>query len=407
MSQFRKNNSTSSAKKIIFNANDVAERLNTLKNNSQENTVWWTSALKFEWNCVRKGNNGTQWISIKYTDANGVTGSLVIRVNGEVHTGQIMPAGDAEVAILAARSKQNIEKRNKKPVLQFQMYKAQVKTAEDGITPLQDNDGNPILPDADTQSPYYKVANFLNEAFAIESREKISRGSSLIETVTNMKKADKTTTIETIIAAFVDKTRIPYPGGIILSAGDVAILRKLISQKELDLLTKGVIVTPNTRVVSLVQEFVSDQAKKNAGLPLPNPITRVAMNFDQITGVAQLSIFDKSRPYVADGQQKYEAGKVNGEPVNNYNVHEFIKSRSTIDAIITMDCISGHSMGISIPVKAEVIVVDAPVMREVGLMDVYDTPYVVIENTTKSNRKASPEPEENYDGLLDELSGGV
>jgi len=406
MSQFRKNNSTSS-KKIIFNANDVAERLETLKNNNQDNTVWWTSALKFEWNCVRKGNNGTQWISIKYTDANGVTGSLVIRVNGEVHTGQIMPAGYAEVAILAARSKQNIEKRNKKPVLQFQEYRAQVKTAEDGITLLQDNDGNPILPDIETKSPYYKVANLINEAFATEAREKISRGCSLVETVTNMKKADKTITIENILAAFVDKTKIPYPGGIILSAGDVAILRKMISQKELDLLTKGVIVTPNTRVVSLVQEFVSDQAKKNAGLPLPNPITRVAMNFDQITGVAQLSIFDKSRPYIADGQQKYEAGKVNGEPVNNYNVHEFIKSRSIIDAIITMDCISGHSMGMSIPVKAEIIVVDAPVVREVGLMDVYDMPYVAIENTNKSTRKASPEPEENYDGLLDELSGGV
>jgi hypothetical protein len=74
-------------------------------------------------------------------------------------------------------------------------------------------------------------------------------------------------------------------------------------------------------------------------------------------------------------------------------------------------------MGISMPVKAEVLVVDKPSTREVSLDDVYDDDVYVAAPPAGSEEKeatavprlatrpATPPPEENYDDLLGELGG--
>lgn len=427
------NTASAAAKKVIFNAPDVAARLAALKKaaveDGKEESAWWTPALKIEWTSLRKGNNGTQWVSVSFTDANGVTGRLIVRINGERHTGQIMPASEAGVAELAARVKNpnaKIEKRTKKPSIQIQKWAAQVKTAEDGVTVLADADGQPMLPGDEMLSPYYEVACLVSEAFTSEAKDRVDRGLALLTKAAEMKRADKAVTAQAVVEAFAAANGPRRPGGMILSSESVGAFRKLFpAQKDTDLLTKGAAITSNVKIANLVQEYIGDQAKKNAGLPLPNPMTRVAMNFDGTTGIAQMAFFDKSAPYMAEGKQKYEIGRVDGDPVNADNVHKFVLSRSSLDGIFNLDSVCFSNMGISMPVKAEVLVVDKPSSREVSLDDVYDdgvyaapAPAAGVEE--KAPETAAPRPatraapaaaapaapaEENYDDLLGELGG--
>lgn len=424
------NTASAAAKKVIFNAPDVAARLAALKKaaveDGKEESAWWTPALKIEWTSLRKGNNGTQWVSVSFTDGNGVTGRLIVRINGERHTGQIMPASDAGVAELAARVKNpnaKIEKRTKKPSIQIQKWAAQVKTAEDGVTVLADADGQPMLPGDEMLSPYYEVACLVSEAFTSEAKERVDRGLALLTKAAEMKRADKAVTAQAVVEAFAAANAPRRPGDMILSSENVGAFRKLFpAQKDTDLLTKGAAITSNVKIANLVQEYISDQAKKNAGLPLPNPMTRVAMNFDGTTGIAQMAFFDKSAPYKAEeGKQRYDIGKVGGDPVNADNVHKFMLSRSSLDGIFNLDSVCFSNMGISMPVKVEVLVVDKPSSREVSLDDVYDddgvyaapAPAAGVEEKapeTAAPRAAAPAAaapaEENYDDLLGELGGG-
>jgi hypothetical protein len=421
-------NTFASAKKVIFNAPAVAARLGELQraaDDGKEDAPWWAPALRFEWASARKGNNGTQWVSVYYTDELGVKGRLIVRVNGERHTGQIMPTTDAGVAEMARTAKNpnmKIEKRTKKPAIQIQKWAASVKTCDDGVTVQCDADGQPMLPGDDALSAYYQVAALVGEAFAEEAKERIDRGLALVAKASELRRANKAVGAQAVADAFASANGLRRPGDMVLATESAGNLRKIFPvQKDVDLLTRGAIFTSNVKVTRLVQEYISDQAKRNAGCPLPNPMTRIAMNFDGTTGAALMAFFDKGAPYVADGRQKYDAGKVEGEPVNADNVHKFVLSRSTLDGIINMDSICFSNMGVSMPVKAEVLVVDKPTSREVCLDDVYDDDDLtaLVSGPAPSLAPAptpAPTPslapvrapansiEENYDELLSELS---
>ena len=425
MAQVRK----TSPKKVIFNASDVAQRLNSLMNEAVESGKgeefpWWEPALGFEWGNFRKGNNGTQWANVCYTDEKGITGRLVVRINGERHSGQIMPSNDAGVSELAARTKNpnvKIEKRTKKPVFQIQKWSVKVKTADDEISVLADADGQPMIPGDEFLSPYYKVARLVGEAFVAEAKLRVDRGNALLTKATEMKRADKQVTAKAVMDAFAVSNGPGTPGYIVISSEGMAGIRKLFpAAKDSDVIMKGAISVSSSKIVNLVQEYVGLTAKKNVGLPLPNPMTRIAMNFDAVTGLAQLAFFDKGAPYIAEGKQRYEVGKVDGDPVNADNVHKFIVSRCTADGIINMDSVCCSSFGISMPVKVDVLVVEKPEFREIGIDDVYDDDGCVLagsaapdlegaEGNAPGSRTASPTatppvPEENYNDLIAELS---
>jgi hypothetical protein len=374
------NNTTAAAKKVIFNAPVVAARLNALRaaavEAGEEDSQWWKDALTFEWSGSRKGNNGTQWSSVNFKDDTGVSGRLIVRINSERHTGTIMPSTDEGLADMAMRVKNPkfaLKKRDKKPSIQIQKWAAQVKTDEDGISLTYDEDGQPILPDDGLLSPYYQVALLVGEAFAAEAKERVDRGLALLAKATLMKRTDKAATAQAVLDAFAAEQGARRPGDLIVSSETVASLRKLfVNPKDLDLLTKGATVTSNVKIANLIQEYIGNQAVKNAGKPLPNPMTRIAMNFDQTTGIAQMAFFDKDQPFTEDGRQKYDTGKVDGDPINADNIHKFIVSRSTLDGIVNMDSVCFSNMGISMPVKAEVLVVAKPSGGSVGFDDVYD-----------------------------------
>ena len=419
--------------KSFFKAPDVAARLAALKKaaveDGKEESAWWTPALTFEWSSLRKPNNGkgngTQWVSVNFTDAAGTTARLIVRVNNERHTGQIMPT-EAGVAKLAAQNpNMEIVKRTKKPSVQIQKWAAQVKTAEDGVTVLTDADGQPMLPGDEKLSTYYKVACLVNEAFTSEAKERVDRGTALLKKAVEMKRADKAVTAQAVIEAFATDNGPRRPGDMILSSESVGAFRKLFpAQKDSDLLTKGAIITSNVKIANLVQEYISDQAKKNAGLRLPNPMTRVAMNFDEKNGMAKMDFYDKNLSYKATtGKTKYEVGKVDGNLINVDNVHEFVLRGSSIDGIFNLDSVCLSNMGISMPVAAKILVVGRPSSREFGLEDIYDddddgdgvsstpAPAAGAEETaaphpdTRAAPAAAAPAEENYDDLLGELGG--
>jgi hypothetical protein len=349
-------------------------------------TRWWAGVLKFEWSAPRKGGNGTQWVSSQYTDAAGVAGPLVVRINGERHCGQIMPTTDEGLAELVAKAKNAkavFKKRDKKPSIQIQKWTAQVKTLEDGITIATDEDGKPMLPGDDKLSPYYQVAYHVSEAFVSETQERLQRGIDFLTVARGEKVAAKANAkAQAVLDGFVKLHGQRYAGDMILSAEIVAELRKLFPQKpEQDLLLRGTAQTTNTKVAKLVQETIGLTSSKNQGAPLPNPMARIAMNFDKTTGMAQLAFYDKDKPFeieVADAsgrkikKQQYDIGKVEDDPINDENVHKFVRSRSRIDGIVNMDSVCFSSMGISMPVKADVVVVEQPKGRETTLDDVYD-----------------------------------
>jgi hypothetical protein len=387
--------SASADKKIIFQASEVADHLESVKSaaaaardaDDDSPLVWWAGVLDFEWASARKGgSNGTQWANITYRSNRGVSARLFLRINGETHIGQINPLTDEGVAELTAQSKNpkvQIKKRDRKPTLQFQRWRGQVKTADDGITLLADEEGNPIVPGDDARSDYFRVAFLVNEAFIHEANERIDRGMSFVDAVVESKKKNKAATAQSIVDAFAASNGARRPGDMILSTSNIdTIRRQFPDPKNQEILTKGAIVVSMTKVASLVQEFISNQALKNAGMPLPNPMTRIAMNFDATTGLPVLSIFDKSTKFIgAGGKPQFEGGKVNGEPVNADNIHKFILSRSTIDGIVNMDSVCFSSMGISIPVKAEVIVVTKPTVHDVSIDDVYGDDFYGDDDT--------------------------
>jgi len=423
MSFARKPRTATARSKVIFNTAPVGAHLAELKSaalaEGKEDSHWWTGTLDFDWASTRKGNNGTQWLNVSYTDENGLKGRIIARINGERHTGQIMPGTEQGVADLAARSKNpnaKIEKRTRKPAIQIQKWKSHVKTEEDGVTIVCDADGQPILPGDEMLSDYFRMAYHIGEAFYTEAKERVDRGLELVSSVAAAKKANRDATAADVLTAFNTEQGVRRPGDMILSSESVGAIRRLFpGGRDSDVLSKGAIITSNVKIAQLVQEFISDQNKKNPGLPLPNPMTRMGMNFDNVTGVAQMAFFDKSAPYIADGKQKYDIGKVDGDPINGDNVHLFVLPRSGLDGIINMDSVCFSNMGISMPVKAEVLVVDKPAARGIDLDDVYDFDDMEVElvgvelaaGVTPAAAAAAPAAaapvDDNYDDLLGEL----
>jgi hypothetical protein len=417
-------------KKVIFNAPDVAKRLRSLRDavaatgKDPVEERWWRSALKFEWAAARSGANNTSWMTASYTDEQNLTAPLIVRVKGEQHIGQIKPNSDAGVQELILKmknpkAKEKIAPRTMKPSIQINKWSVPVKTAEDGITLLEEN-GKPVLPEDDKLSPYFTIASLVNEAFSAEAGERVNRGIGLVAKATEMKKADKATTGETVYAAMGPRT----PGDMFIDQNQMTNLRKLFpAAKDLDAIVRGATIVNTTKVASLVQETISHGASKNAGQPLPNPMTRITMNFDDKSKESKFAIFDKSLPYMEAGKPKYEPAKVDGVPVNADNVHKFVLSRSLVDGIVDLSAVCISSMGISMPTKVEVLVVDKPVGTKVGFEDLYDddelagivagpastaaSPASATSSTAQHQAPEPQQPEEdvNHDDLINQLTG--
>ena len=76
-------------------------------------------------------------------------------------------------------------------------------------------------------------------------------------------------------------------------------------------ISKKAIIAPNTKIVNLIQKYFSSTAKQHKGEAMPNLMTRINFNFDQVTGKAEFKLFDKKK------DNKEFEGDIN-------NIHEII-----------------------------------------------------------------------------------
>jgi hypothetical protein len=377
--------------KVIFNAENVFKHLQRLKAAAEAKAAedaktagregdievppWWPSALAFDWADVRKGGNGTFWMSVNYTDERKRCAPLIIRFHDEKHTGQIMPTTEEGVAELARQMKNSdykIEPRGtKKAQFQVSKWNVKVKTEKDGITVLKGPDGRPQYPSDQNRSMLFGTIELVCEAYNAEVRGRIGRGDALVAAVAKKKMSAAD------LIALVAKENGPFlPGGTILTSDGMATLRKQCG--DTTALNAFVTIAPTTKIAVPMQDTISNQAKKNAGMAMPNPLTRFAMEFGDTS--KPVALYDKTKPYMLNGKQQYEAATVEtvnakGEkvthPVTNDNIHKFVRSRSVLDGICDASAVCFSNLAISMPCKLSVGVVTPPVDNSVDVGDVY------------------------------------
>jgi hypothetical protein len=340
-------------------------------------TPFWAGILSADW-VMRKGANGTSRTTINCRIGN-IQAPLTVKVFNETHIGKVAPLRDEDVAAANAANKNPkfiVKKRDKGVTLQVYKQAKATITGEDGVA----------RPNTSAESNYFKLAEIVDVfmQFEVEKRSKV---------------------------------------GLIVQSSPIALKQ----QKEGKLSASALLIS-NPKVAPLVaRTFSTENADKNiAGADRTDPCTRVRMDFDKDSQMATTKIHNKNCPYVDPVSKitKYEVAKVNGVPVNGYNIHEFLTSNSTWDGIVQMDNICISNMGISVPVRASVAVVTPAVFRNVDTDDLYagmsatvpDTPATVpatpvtpatpatASSSTPAVPKVANASSDETDNLLNELN---
>jgi len=333
---------------------------------------------------------------------------LSVIIRNEVHSGQIMPNTPEEVVELKSKFPDSkIELRTMKPSLQFQKWSKQVPTQEDRISPVMNENGEQILPDDQYLSSYYQIANYINDIFKCEMKQRTERGSYLMVYLNQNK--------NTTAKEAREKIGHVNDCDTIISDDDANTIREKYPNMYNEIM-KGILTISNTKVGTIIQERISDKALKNKGAKLPNPMTRITIPFDTKTGLpVMVTILDKNKPFKCNGRRGYEDAKYNNVPINSNNIHLFIPSRSVIDSVVSMDSVCFSQLGISLPIKASLIVVQQPMKRENNIYNMCcemygdefdnDTESVAESTITLPNNNTDTESTNKYnDSLLNDLS---
>ena len=303
------------ANKVIFNCSELIVACEAAKSAGQPLSTVFSMETT-----ARPGPNGTKYMGLS-ASVPGKAGRLMVRVVKEKHVGQIAPLDDAEVArINADRGTKfgTLQKRDRHPTLNVQMFKVAVET-DDAGRPTGD------LPGDDQKSEYFRVVQFVDEFFYETMTARLADGSVVLR----------------------DARRKDYPA--------------------------GAIVVPSAKIVPLFQSAVSMESKKNPGVELANPICRTNMKFNKDTAMPmKVTFFDFAKSFINDkGGRGFEPLTFDGHPVTGHNVHQ-IASHSVFSGIVNMNAVCASNMGLSIPSEMEVVIVEAPVARGVGVEDVFE-----------------------------------
>jgi hypothetical protein len=301
---------------VIFNCSEVIAACKGAKAAGQSlSTVFSIETT------ARPGPNGTKYMGL-HCSVPGKKGRMMLRVVKEKHVGQIAPLDDAEVArINAERGGKygGVKKRDRHPTLNVQKYNVRVET-DDAGRPKGD------LPGEENVSEYFQVCQFVDEFFYETMQARLADGSIILR----------------------DARRKDYP--------------------------PGAIVVPSTKIVPFYQTHVSMESKTNPGAELANPISRTNMKFDKDTGMPKkVTFFDftKSHRDAKTGKRSFEPLVFDGHPVTAHNVH-LIASHSVFSGIVNMNAVCASNMGLSIPNEMEVVIVEPPATRGVGVDDVFE-----------------------------------
>lgn len=285
----------------------------------------------------RSGPQGCKYQDL-YASVPGKTGRLIVKVVKEKHVGQIVPLDEAELAKLNASrgDKYGVmnKVRDRNPTLNVQKYKVYVKT---------DDSGAPIgeLPGAEQVSDYFQVVAFVDEFF-----------------------------YETMNRLIAEKKVMVH------------------NPRNKDTPSNSVFV-PSTKIVPMFQSQVSATSNKNPGMELVNPISRIDMKFDPKTGLpSKTAFFDYTTEYRDEVTKKkaFEPLLFDGQPVTASNIH-MLASNSTFSGIVNMNAICYSNMGISIPTRLEIVIVEPPPVRSIDVSDVFGDS---DDDDSSSANKATP-----------------
>jgi hypothetical protein len=410
---------------MFFNAVDVGNHLSKLKAAAGGADFWWKSAIKIEWESPRAGGNGTKWINVSYVNEAGTESRLNLRILGERHSGNIMPDDAEELARYVATMKlkdgaRQPKVRDRKAALQFAKWREQVKTINnDGINPVLNEKGEPIYPGDDKMSPYFKVAALVNEAFQAEAGLRVDRGREYFNLVAEHKKNKATFAqiLEAANAAGVQRA----PVSMFMSADEVTKLKAGIPVDQHAALMKGIEPVKVTKVAQLIQDTISGESTTNPGAALLNPLARITLNFE----AGQLAVHDKGRPYISEGKQRYELATTPDPrdatkkiPCSDKNIHLILQSGSIVDGIVNMNAVCCSSMGVSLPTKAQLLVISRPVKAAVTFDDLYEPGEPLVGASEAAGvaeggaaaaaaAAADPAPEPDADAGLDETLAGL
>lgn len=327
-----------------------------------------------DWNSHRSGN--CSWFNI-YSRKHECKGrSLNIKFENETNGSTPEPFTDEGVAeLLKNKPNASSDKRlGPNANISIKKYSEKVMTEADGITVLKDVEGKPMYPGEQYESNLFIVLNAINEVLRTEATERIERGTAMMNKITAAKKANPNVTAVEIAKQFSDEHGPFVNGHMILTNENLNSIRRSFPVGN-DALIKGANIVANSRVTSIIQEFISDKAKINAGMSLPNPIARIAVPFDADTRVCKATICDGLKSFeTKEGKLRYLDAKINDVPVNADNIHHFLTSGALVSGIVDVSgCFS--TMGISIPIKVKAAIVTQQKRIGVNSMeDFFETP---------------------------------
>lgn len=110
-------------------------------------------------------------------------------------------------------------------------------------------------------------------------------------------------------------------------------------------LTKYGIRVRNPLVISAIQTHISQEAKRNPGKELANPILRLKMSIKKLND-GKIKLFDLSTKRIVNGKPTFDPLKIDGELVTNDNVHK-LPTGSEICGTISVDVVMS-TMGVSL-----------------------------------------------------------
>lgn len=296
----------------IFNPDEIIEACKNSISQGGDNPLGRVFSISKTNRLVNSARYAPLWCS-----AGGKKGKLILRFLKEVHSGNIEPVDEAEVArINATRSEDKIKRRERAPALCFRKYK------KDKNSPTSKED----LESPDNVSKFYLVMEYLDSFFKEEIKRRVISEEIFCEN------------------GFYEPPKGPLDKVTFITDGKIA---------------------------SLLQKSVSNDSKKNPGSVLSNPMTRISIRFNNPE--TQTTFFNGRDPFRDKKTGKKDFGPllIEGEPVTDRNIH-MLKPRSVVSGIVRMTDVCFSNLGISIPSRVKVVIVEPPDKKETRATDVFD-----------------------------------
>ena len=85
--------------------------------------------------------------------------------------------------------------------------------------------------------------------------------------------------------------------------------------------------------------------------------------------------------YYENGRKRYELINIDGVELGVATLNQFIKSKSTVDTIVRMTDVCISAMGISVPVKTDVLIVKKPINYLISFDDLMTMNHKIVPRT--------------------------